>query len=194
MLLGLTGGSGCGTSTAGAFLEAAGFYFIDADKVYRELLTDDPSLRNALTDRFGTQILRDGAVDRKSLAAIVFADAAALADLNKITHAAIIAEVDRRIASSGAKNAAVEAIALIESGMADSCDAVVSVLSNYDVRLQRIMERDGLSEAAARARLDAQKPDEFFIDNCDYVLNNNGSLSELEQGVQTLLQVLKELL
>ena len=194
MLLGLTGGSGCGTSTAGAVLEKAGFYFVDADQVYRELLTDDPSLRNALTERFGMQILRDGVVDRKALAAIVFADAAALADLNKITHTAIIAEVDRRIASSGAKNAAVEAIALIESGMADSCDAVVSVLSNYDVRLQRIMARDGLSEEAARARLDAQKPDEFFIDNSDYVLNNNGSLSELEQGVQTLLQALKELL
>ena len=194
MLLGLTGGSGCGTSTAGAVLEKAGFYFVDADQVYRELLTDDPSLRNALTERFGMQILRDGVVDRKALAAIVFADAAALADLNKITHTAIIAEVDRRIASSGAKNAAVEAIALIESGMADSCDAVVSVLSNYDVRLQRIMARDGLPEDAARARLDAQKPDEFFIDNSDYVLNNNGSLSELEQGVQTLLQVLKELL
>ena len=194
MLLGLTGGSGCGTSTAGAVLEKAGFYFVDADQVYRELLTDDPSLRNALTERFGMQILRDGVVDRKALAAIVFADAAALADLNKITHTAIIAEVDRRIALSGAKNAAVEAIALIESGMADSCDAVVSVLSNYDVRLQRIMARDGLPEDAARARLDAQKPDEFFIDNSDYVLNNNGSLSELEQGVQTLLQVLKELL
>ena len=190
MLLGITGGSGCGTSTVGALLGKHGFYFVDADQVYRELLAKDHSLQQALASRFGDSILQDGTVDRKALAAIVFSDPAALADLNRITHAAIIAEVDRRIAASDAKHAAVEAIALIESGMADSCDAVVSVLCGFETRLARIMARDGLTEDAARARLNAQKPDLFFIDNSDYVITNDGSLPELEKQVALMLSSL----
>ncbi len=187
MLLGITGGSGCGTSTVGALLEKHGFYFVDADQVYRELLAEDHSLQQALASRFGDSILRDGTVDRKALAAIVFSDPAALADLNCITHSAIIAEVDRRIAAANEKHAAVEAIALIESGMADSCDAVVSVLCGFETRLARIMERDGMPEDAARARLNAQKQDLFFVDNSDYVITNEGSLQDLEKQVALLL-------
>lgn len=187
MLLGITGGSGCGTSTVGALLEKHGFFFVDADQVYRELLAADYALQQALASRFGDVILRDGTVDRKALAAIVFADPDALADLNRITHSAIIAEVDRRIAAADAKYAAVEAIALIESGMADSCDAVVSVLCGFEARLARIMERDRLPEDAARARLNAQKPDLFFVDNSDYVITNDGSLQDLEKQVALLL-------
>ncbi len=190
MLLGITGGSGCGTSTVGALLEKRGFYFVDADQVYRELLAEDHVLQQALASRFGDSILRDGTVDRKALAAIVFSDSAALADLNRITHAAIIAEVDRRIADANEQHAAVEAIALIESGMADSCDAVVSVLCGFESRLARIMARDGLAEDAARARLNAQKADSFFIDNSDYVLTNDGSLQELEKQVALMLAAL----
>ena len=187
MLLGITGGSGCGTSTVGALLEKHGFYFVDADRVYRELLAEDRVLQQALASRFGDTILQDGAVDRKALAAIVFSDPVALNDLNRITHAAIIAEVERRIAAADEQHAAVEAIALIESGMADSCDAVVSVLCGYETRLARIMARDGLTEDAARARLNAQKTDDFFIENSDYVLTNDGSLQELEKQIALLL-------
>lgn len=190
MLLGITGGSGCGTSTVGALLEKHGFYFVDADRVYRELLAVDQALQQELASRFGEAILQGGTVDRKALAAIVFSDADALADLNRITHAAIIAEVDRRIAAAPEKHAAVEAIALIESGMADSCDAVVSVLCGFETRLARIMARDGLTEDAARARLNAQKADPFFIDNSDYVLTNDGSLQDLEKQVELMLAAL----
>ena len=190
MLLGITGGSGCGTSTVGALLEKHGFYFVDADRVYRELLAADQALQQELASRFGEAILQGGTVDRKALAAIVFADADALADLNRITHAAIIAEVERRIAAAPEKHAAVEAIALIESGMADSCDAVVSVLCGFETRLARIMARDGLTEDAARARLNAQKTDPFFIDNSDYVLTNDGSLQDLEKQVELMLAAL----
>lgn len=190
MLLGITGGSGCGTSTVGALLEKHGFYFVDADRVYRELLAADQALQQELASRFGDAILQGGTVDRKALAAIVFSDADALADLNRITHAAIIAEVDRRIAAAPEKHAAVEAIALIESGMADSCDAVVSVLCGFETRLARIMARDGLTEDAARARLNAQKADPFFIDNSDYVLTNDGSLQDLEKQVELMLAAL----
>jgi dephospho-CoA kinase len=191
MLLGITGGSGCGTSTVGHLLEEYGFFFVDADRVYRELLAADAALQTALTQRFGEQIRSDAGIDRKALAAIVFSDPAALADLNRITHAAIIAEVDRRIAASAAENAAVEAIALIESGMADSCDAVVSVLCDYETRLKRIMDRDGLPEVAARARLDAQQTDAFFIDHSDYVLTNQGTPEELKLQVAALLSALQ---
>lgn len=191
MLLGITGGSGCGTSTVGALLEKHGFYFVDADRVYRELLAEDRTLQQALASRFGEAILQGGTVDRKALAAIVFSDADALADLNRITHTAIIAEVDRRIAAAPEKHAAVEAIALIESGMADSCDAVVSVLCGFETRLARIMARDGLTEDAARARLNAQKADPFFIDNSDYVLTNDGSLQDLEKQVDLMLAALR---
>lgn len=190
MVLGITGGSGCGTTTVGRLLEARGFYFIDADRVYHELLAGDEALRADLTARFGGGIVKDGAIDRRALAKIVFSDAAALTALNDITHAVIIRKVSELIGGCGKAHVAVEAVALIESGMGKLCDAVVGVLCDDATRLRRSVERDAISEDEARARIAAQKNSAFFIDHCDYILLNDRTQEELSEAVDALLQAI----
>lgn len=191
MILGITGGSGCGTTTVGLMLREKGFCFIDADAVYHELLEHDESLRIRLTVRFGHGILSDGKINRRALAAIVFSDEDALADLNTITHGVIVEEIARRLRELNGRNAAVEAIALFESGLAELCDASVSVLCDREVRIRRITARDSITEVEAASRVDAQKDDSYFIDNSDYILLNNGTEAELRSALEHLLTALE---
>ena len=155
-----------------------GAHVIDADRVYHQLLEGSAPMRVELTARFGPGIL-DGAgrVDRKALGGVVFADPAALADLNAITHRYVMEEIQRQTAQAAAQGrpaVAIDAIALIESGAADACDVVVGVLAPKEVRVRRIMAREGISEAYARKRVDAQQGDDFFRAHCGYILENGG--------------------
>lgn len=177
-VIGITGPTGAGKTTALRVLTDLGAEVIDCDAVYHELLAGSEQLRAALVGRFGPGIL-DGAgnVERKKLGAIVFADKAALSDLNDITHRFICAEVERRIAAARQAlrwAAAVDAIALIESGVGEICDVVVGVVAPAQVRVRRIMEREGISEEYARSRVAAQKGEDFFRANCTYLLENGG--------------------
>ena len=140
--IGITGPTGAGKTTALGALEDLGACVIDADAVYHKLLADSAPLRAALADRFGPAIL-DGAgkVDRKALGAVVFGDPEALADLNGITHRFIRAEIDRQTARAEAEGrpaAAIDAIALIESGLGETCDTVVGILAPAELRVRRI--------------------------------------------------------
>ncbi|NLF34720.1 MAG: dephospho-CoA kinase, partial [Clostridiales bacterium] len=117
----------------------------------------------------------DGMLDRKRLGSLVFQDERALADLNAITHAYVGDEVDRRLARAreeGRPAAAIDAIALIESGMGEKCDILVAVLASEEVRIRRIMAREGISEDYARLRVSAQKGADWFRARCDYVLES----------------------
>ena len=182
--IGITGPTGAGKTTALKALEALGVCILDADAVYYDLLAESGELKKALTDRYGEGILTvDGSVDRKKLGAIVFADPAALEDLNRITHHFVGEEVDRREAEAqkaGMTTVAIDAIALVESGLAGTCYKVVSVIAPAEVRIQRIMARDGISEEYARSRVNAQKSDEFYRAHSHHVLENDGSLSPEE--------------
>jgi dephospho-CoA kinase len=172
IIIGITGGSGGGKTSALRALESLGALVIDCDALYHELLLNNIEMIREISERF-TGVVLDGALDRKALGRIVFNDAAALSGLNEITHKFVSAEVDHRLREwkdSGGKLAAVDAIALIESGRGSKCDILVGVTAPFEIRLKRIMERDGLSEEYARMRINAQKPDSFFYENCDYVL------------------------
>lgn len=179
--IGITGPTGAGKTTALKALEALGACVLDADAVYYALLAENRELKWRLMERFGRGILAaDGTVDRKKLGAIVFADPAALADLNRITHGFVGVELDRREAAAhaaGISTVAIDAIALIESGLGATCDVVVAVLAPPEVRIRRIMARDGITEEYARSRVNAQKPDCFYRQNSHHVLENDGSLS-----------------
>lgn len=188
--IGITGPTGSGKTTALNALKRLGVCVLDTDAVYHELLADSGELKAELQGRFGSGILDgEGRIDRKKLGAIVFADPDALLDLNAITHRYITAEVDRRAAraeAEGARGVAIDAIALIESGMGTDCDTVVSVLAPAPVRVERIMARDGISEEYARSRIAAQKSDEFYVENSDHVLLNDGSVTPEEFERQAL--------
>lgn len=130
-------------------------------------------MRREITDRFGDVVVSGGMIDRKALGKIAFSDPGALEELNAITHKYVGEEVSRRLREheqNGGALAAVDAIALIESGLSRLCSFVIGVTAPEHVRIRRIMERDGVSEEYARLRVGAQKPEIFFYENCDYVL------------------------
>lgn len=192
-IVGITGGTGCGKTTALNVLGDMGALVIDCDAVYHGLLSTSAELLSELDVRFpGT--VEHGALQRKKLGALVFADTQALADLNAITHRYVSSEVDRLLrewARAGGTLAAIDAIALIESGISARCDAVIGVTAPREQRIARLMVREGISREYAEARIDAQKPNEWFEEHCDRVLENGGSIEAFQN---TCNQVLQEVL
>ena len=179
MIIGITGGTGCGKTTLLKTIAEKGGLILDCDAIYHELLATDISLLNAIETRFpGT--VENGTLQRKKLGAIVFSDEKALKDLNKITHGAIKAEVLRRLTHKP-KLAAIDAIGLFEGGLAELCDTTVAVTAPEEVRIQRLMLRDNISEDYARSRIAAQHPESWFREHCDCTLENNGTEKQFSE-------------
>ena len=188
MIIGITGGTGCGKTTLLKEIERRGGLVLDCDAVYHELLTRDETLLNAIDDRFPGVVV-DKKLERKKLGAIVFADEAALKDLNAITHGAIKAEIVRRLSENPAL-AAIDAIALFEGGLADLCDATVAVIAPREDRVARLMARDGISREYAESRINAQKSEDWFRKMCGHTLNNNGTQEEFRAKCSEFLDSL----
>ena len=170
MIIGITGGTGCGKTTLLEVIAEQGGLILDCDAIYHELLKTDVSLLDAIEARFpGT--VESGELQRKKLGSIVFSDENALLDLNKITHSAIKKDVLRRL-ETAPKLSAIDAIALFEGGLADLCDVTVAVTAPAETRILRLMQRDGISEAYARSRIGAQHEEQWFRERCDHVLEN----------------------
>ena len=172
MIIGITGGTGCGKTTLLNLIREQGGLVLDCDAIYHELLQTDKNMLSAIGARF-PGALEGGSLNRKKLGAIVFADDAALLDLNRITHSAVKQEVLRRLEAKPAL-AAIDAIGLFEGGLAELCNVTVAVTAPLEQRVQRLMERDGISEEYARSRIAAQKSDAWFRSHCDVVLENAG--------------------
>lgn len=183
-ILGVTGNIATGKSTVTAMLARMGATVIDSDLVYRELVAPGQPLLDTLANRFGRDIVAaDGSLDRPKLGAIVFSDPAALADLDRLTHPAVLAEVDRRVAAVDRGVVVLDAVKLIESGHADRCDQVWLVTADPDIQVQRLMKRNKLGEDEARRRVAAQPPLGPKRERADLVIDNSGSLRELEMQV-----------
>ena len=174
-VIGITGPSGCGKTTALQELEGFGALVLDCDKIYHELLESNQALLQELESAFPGTVI-NGKLDRRALGRIVFADAEKLALLNRITHRYVMDETERRLrafAMRGGLVAAIDAVELISAGMAERCDAVVGVLADEEIRVARIMARDGIGREAALARIRSQKPDSYYQTNCTHLLFNN---------------------
>jgi len=188
MIIGITGGSGCGKTTLLNLIRDRGGLVLDCDAIYHELLKTDKALLAAIARRFpGT--VEGGELNRKKLGSMVFSDKNALLDLNKITHSAVKKEVLRRLEGKPSL-AAIDAIALFEGDLAELCHVTVAVTAPMDARVQRLMKRDGISEEYARSRIAAQHSDAWFGEKCDYVLCNDGRLDAFATKCLAFLQTL----
>jgi len=190
-LIGVTGGTGSGKTTVTRFLGERGFLVLDCDAIYHELLESSAPMLAELEARFPAAFSA-GRLDRKALGAIVFADPAALSELSTITHRYVREEVRRRLdefAWDGGAAAVIDAIGLFESGLAQECALTVGVTAPRELRLRRIMAREGISEAYALSRIEAQHGDAFFEERCDYLLRNDGTLEELLEKCKKLFGI-----
>lgn len=173
-IIGITGPTGAGKTTVLHALAALGAEVVDADEVYHRLLAQSGEMKTALTGAFGRHILNErGEVDRRRLADAVYPHR--LEELNALTHPRVVKAVRERIGAAreeGRPALAIDAVALMESGLSARCDIVAAVLAPKELRIRRIMARDGIDEAYARRRVDAQKPDSFYRSHADYVLES----------------------
>ena len=190
----IDGPSGAGKSYLSQLLRKKNIPVIDADDTYHSLLIPPSRCLDAIREAFGDGVFReDGSLDRTALSAVVFGSEEKL-DLLNATVLGYVLDRVREILSEyeaeGRTVAAVDAPTLIESGFYTECHTVVSVLADKGIRVARIMARDGISESAARARVDAQKEDSFYIERSHIVLDNNGdeaTFAEKCEGLYSLI-------
>ena len=175
-IIGLTGLTGAGKSTVAQKLMAYGCYHIDADKVAREVINNNENVKNKLKERFGNDVINaDGTTNRPLLASRAFASEECTNALNEITHPAVTEEIQSIIKDMnevGYRGVIIDAIALFESGEDKLCDFTVAVVAPKDIRLERIMKRDNITEEKALERINAQKDESFFTKQADFVLWN----------------------
>jgi len=192
-IIGITGPTGAGKTTALNVLEELGGAVIDCDAVYHDLLASDIALQSELCQTFGDILDAEKQIDRKKLGAIVFHDPAKLALLNQITQEAICTKVRTLINYAGNVPAiAIDAIALLESPLRELCDTTVAVIAPQEIRVARIMAREGISKDYAWSRVRAQKPDEYFIQHCEHIFVND--CASREEFADQVREKLKELI
>ncbi len=188
-IIGITGGSGTGKSAVSQLFKEKGALILDADKIYKETIKPGMPALSEIEKNFGENvILQNGELNRPALAKIVFNSESKLHKLDAITHKYIIAKMKEQIKKSKDKIIIIDAPTLFESGLNGICDVTIGVLAEKDIRIKRIMERDSLTENAAKERIFAQKDDSFYKEKCDFVIENNGGFNELEKTAQELIK------
>ncbi len=187
-VIGITGGSGCGKSLVSSFFAEQGTLVIDADKIAREVVEPGQPALAELTEAFGSGILlSDGTLNRKRLGDIVFSNSGKLHILNCITHKYIKKEIENRVECAGQALTVIDAPLLFETGLDRLCDVTIAVLSAWETRVRRIMERDALTKEQAEKRIAAQPEDAFYSARADYVLSNLGDTEQVRLESLALL-------
>ena len=182
--VGVTGGIGSGKSTVCQIFAQLGVPVYEADKEAKALYDEDASLREPLIQLFGSSVYQDGQFRAGVVRERLFNEPALREELNALVHPRVFARWDAWCAerqAEGHSYAIKEAAILFESGADKTVDTVVGVLADKSVRLARVMERDGLEEAAVEARMKAQWPQEKWEPLCQHHIQNNGSESLIEQ-------------
>ncbi|MBI4466413.1 MAG: dephospho-CoA kinase [Acidobacteria bacterium] len=190
--VGLTGGIASGKTTVAEMLAARGCRVLYADRIAHELMAPGQPAYDEIVRAFGRDILHaGGAIDRRRLGEIVFADAARRAELNRIVHPRVIAEIEMEFARLAAAQpdaiVVVEAALLIEAGYHRRLDKLIVTVSTPEQQLERLMKKTGLSRTRAEERLAAQLPAEEKRRHADYEIDCSGSLAATEQQVEKLL-------
>jgi len=191
LLVGLTGSIATGKSTVSRMFAHLGARVIDADLLAREVVMPGQAAHARIVEEFGRQVVHeDGSLDRKALGAVVFADAAKRKRLEEITHPAIGLRQQRilSVLDEDAFEGVViwDAALLFEGGGAAKMDRVVVVYADPETERRRLMERDGLNDADARARIGSQMPIAEKAKLADHVIDNSGTREETERQVRAV--------
>lgn len=191
-IIGLTGQTGAGKSTVRDILKGKGAAVIDADSVAHDITDNNIDCIYDIVSRFSCLVLDEkGKINRKALGKRVFSDPKELMALNKIVFPYILDAIEHKVLgciAEGAENIVIDGATVIESGCSKMCDHMVSVVAEEETRLTRIIKRDGITKNDAEKRVRAQKPEEFYVSNSDFVIRNDSTPAELERGVNTVLK------
>jgi dephospho-CoA kinase len=191
LVIGLTGGIGSGKSTVSSILKELGISIVDADVISKEVVNTNTDCLKELTDYFGTGILDEsGALNRKSLADIVFNNSDKLDILNKITHKYIIEELIKKVelgkVKKEAKAVVIDAPIPVKHGFLDLVDEVWSIIADDKIRAERVKQRNGVSSEKAYERIHSQKSNSFYKEIADEVIENNAGIAELRENILKL--------
>ena len=191
-IIGITGNSGSGKTTATAILkELTNAEVIDADKVVKELSVPGTEYLNSIKEKFGDEVLfEDGTLNRKVLASKIFNSKEDLDVLNSLTFRYVVDEIKRRIKESKNNVIVLDAPLLFESGLNNECTFVIGLIAPFDIKVDRIVKRDGISEETAYSRINIQAKDEFYLNKADVVIENINP-EELKEKLQDAIRILK---
>lgn len=196
VLVGLTGSIGSGKSAVAGMMEAQGIPVLQADAIAKELMNNDPELRQAITQLFGPQAYRDGQLNRAWIAQQIFTNPDQLAAMNALVHPRTIAEQGRRavaLANAGKRVVACEAALIYESGGQERFDYIVVVDAKPELRYQRAASRDGVPVEEVQRRDAAQIPAAKKVEMADFVIRNDGTPDELRRNAEFIIMLLKGL-
>ncbi|WP_365997337.1 L-threonylcarbamoyladenylate synthase [uncultured Eubacterium sp.] len=182
--VGLTGPTGAGKSYVCEIFRQKGFKIIDCDKIAHELTAKNAPILTELASEFGEDIVKNGELDRKLLASRAFDTKEHTKKLNSILHPAIAEKCKEEAQGL----TVLDASQLFEANMQNDCYKVIGVLADEDVRIKRIIARDNITEQQAKLRMSAQFDNDYFIDNCDYIIYNNGE--DIAAQTDNILEVI----
>lgn len=187
-IIGVTGSSGAGKDTLCEILENKyNAEIVDADKIAKELSKKGTMYLKSIVDCFGSKIVnRQGELNRKKLASIIFEDEKKREELNKLTFIYVVDEIKRRISKLKKDIIVVNAPLLFESNLNQICDFVIAIIADRDIQIERIMKRDNLTKEAAEKRLNMQNSNEYFEENADYIIHNKENLKDLEKQLKKI--------
>ena len=193
IIIGITGGTGCGKTTALLALEELGFHIIDCDALYHQLLQTDHAMLAAIEETF-PGVVENGMLQRKLLGQRVFADPAALETLNRTVWPFVNRAVEAILREKAPQPCAIDAIGLLESGLDRLCTRTVAITAPEDDRVARLMTREGIGEDYARLRIRAQKENEVFAAACGMTIENRDSCAaDFQARCKAIFQtILKE--
>ena len=182
--IGLTGGIGSGKSTVAKVFETLGIPVYYADDASKKLLNENDELKTAVVQHFGKEVYKNGALDRKHLASIVFNNKEKLDLLNSLTHPVVIKDAEDWMNRQTSPYAIKEAALLFESGAAEKLDYIIGVYAPQHLRVKRVMERDGLPTEEVVKRINRQIDEEMKMKLCDFMITNNDQQLVLPQIMQ----------
>ncbi|WP_308617418.1 L-threonylcarbamoyladenylate synthase [uncultured Eubacterium sp.] len=182
--VGLTGPTGAGKSYVCKIFRQKGFKIIDCDKIAHELTAKNAPILTELASEFGEDVVKNGELDRKLLASRAFDTKEHTKKLNSILHPAIAEKCKEEAQGL----TVLDASQLFEANMQNDCYKVIGVLADEDVRIKRIIARDNITEQQAKLRMSAQFDNDYFIDNCDYIIYNNGE--DIAAQTDNILEVI----